>query len=42
MFSPYLSKEGLNVLNLRTSELNTFGFDDDRDEANKSSRSNQT
>ena len=42
MFSPYLSKEGLNVLNLRTSALNTFGFDVDRDEANNSSRSNQT
>ena len=30
------------MLNLRTSALNTFGFDDERDEANTSSRSNQT
>ena len=42
MFSPYLSKEGLDVLNLRTSALNTFGFDDERDVTKNSSRNNQT
>ena len=30
------------MLNLRTSALNTFGFDDDRDVAKNSSRNNQT
>ena len=38
----HASKEGPNLLNLRTSALNTFGFDDERDVAKNSSRNNQT